>query len=102
MNSFRKRWNNLPDGKGNYIVPYKLHPNLRGKPKMQALILQTIADYNANTCIRLKPNAGEPDYLLFKFERGCSSRVGKTSGPHIVGSIELHNIHKLFYAFCSD
>nr|XP_026691970.1 zinc metalloproteinase nas-15 [Ciona intestinalis] len=71
-------WNNIREG-NNFVVPYAVSRGIGSSGR--AAIAAAVRDFDANTCIRLRPStrySGRP-YLYMYPGGGCSSPVGRQS-----------------------
>nr|XP_039264579.1 zinc metalloproteinase nas-13-like [Styela clava] len=69
-------WTVYEDAEGNVLVPYELGAVTQD---VEDLFEEAIADYNANTCIRLVPRTGQENYIrITGANTGCWSEVGRS------------------------
>ncbi|CAJ0596080.1 unnamed protein product [Cylicocyclus nassatus] len=78
-----KKWNYLEDGRGNYIIPYKIVGKYDEREKR--VIESAMESIQDNTCIRFKQRNDERDYVEIHNENeGCYTWVGRSGGRTIL------------------
>jgi len=71
IRDMRRRW-------GDKKIPYTFGATFNSQERR--IIDAAIADYSANTCIRIVPRTNENDYVEFIKDGGCYSYWGRTGG----------------------